>query len=75
MYAPKTPEETWHPRFVEACDRLEYVEYLVDLLIAGDSYDRTDIIRMMYTDNNLSRLQTHLNKAQKEENSIDKQEI
>jgi hypothetical protein len=75
VYAPKTPEETWHPRFVEACDRLEYVEYLVDLLIAGDSYDRTDIIRMMYTDNNLSRLQAHLKKAQKEEKSIGKQEI
>lgn len=75
VYAPKTPEDAWHPRFVEACDRFEYVEYLVDLLIAGDSYDRTDIIRMMYTDNNLSRLKAHLKKAQKEENSIGKQEI
>ena len=37
--------------------------------------NRTDIIRMMYTDNNLSRLKAHLKKAQKEENSIGKQEI
>ena len=46
LYAPRTPEEEWHPHFVEACDRLDYVEYLVDTLIGGDSYERNEVIDM-----------------------------
>ena len=67
LYAPRTPEETWHPHFIEACDRLDYVEYLVDLLIMGDSYERTEVIEMMMTDSKLKKLQTYLEKANKEE--------
>ena len=67
LYAPRAPEETWHPHFIEACDRLDYVEYLVDLLIMGDSYERTEVIEMMMTDSKLKKLQTYLEKANKEE--------
>ena len=66
LYAPRTPEEKWHPRFVEACDRLDYVEYLVDLLIMGDSYERTEVIDMMMTDSKLKKLQAYLKKQMKE---------
>ena len=67
LYAPRTPEEEWHPLFIEACDRLEYVEYLVDTLIGGDSYERTEVIDMMMTDGKLKKLQAYLDKLKKEE--------
>ena len=30
LYAPKTPDEEWHPLFVEALQKLAYQEYLLD---------------------------------------------
>jgi len=64
--APRTPEDTQDDRFVEACHKLDYVEYLVDLLIMGDSYERTEVIDMMMTDGKLKKLQDHLKKHRKE---------
>ena len=75
LYAPRTPEEKWHPHFVKACDRLDYVEYLVDLLIMGDSYERTEVIAMMLTDGKLAKLQKYLEKVRKEEKDIGEQTI
>lgn len=66
LYAPRTPEEEWHPHFIEACDRLDYVEYLVDTLIGGVSYERNDVIDMMLTDGKLQKLQAYLKKHRKE---------
>ena len=66
LYAPRTPEEEWHPHFIEACDRLDYVEYLVDTLIGGVFYERNDVIDMMLTDGNLQKLQAYLKKHRKE---------
>lgn len=67
LYAPRTPEEKWDPHFIEACDRLDYVEYLVDTLIGGDSYERTEVIEMVMTDGKLQKLQMYLEKVKKEE--------
>ncbi len=50
-------------------------EYLVDLLILGDSYERTEVIDMMMTDVKLQKLQKHLEKARKEEKHIGEQEL
>ena len=66
LYAPRSPEDTQDDRFVEACHNLDYVEYLVDLLIMGDSYERTEVIDMMLTDGKLKKLQEHLKKHRKE---------
>ena len=43
-YAPKTPDEEWHPRFVEALQRISQVEYLLDELLTGDMQERASII-------------------------------
>ena len=56
-------------------DRLDYVEYLVDTLIGGDSYERTEVIDMVMTDSKLQKLQKHLEKARKEEKHIGEQEL
>ena len=66
LYAPRTPEDEIDGRFAEACHWLSYVEYLVDLLIMGDSYERTEVIDMMMTDGKLKKLQEHLKKHRKE---------
>ena len=66
LYAPRSPEDDVDSRFSEACHWLSYVEYLVDLLIMGDSYERTEVIDMMMTDGKLKKLQDHLEKQRKE---------
>ena len=43
-YAPKTPDEDWHPRFVEALRRQAHVEYLLDELLTGDMQERASIV-------------------------------
>ena len=67
LCAPRTPEDAQHDRFVQACHDLSYVEYLVDLLIMGDSYERTEVIDMMLTDSKLKKLQEYLKKVKREE--------
>ena len=59
VYAPRTPEDEVDSIFTEACHWLSYVEYLVDLLIMGDSYERTEVIDMMMTDGKLKKLQEY----------------
>ncbi len=66
LYAPRTPEDEHHDRFVQACHNLDYTEYLVDLLIGGDSYERTEVINMMLTDGKLTKLQNYLKRHRKE---------
>lgn len=72
LYSPKTPENTPHDRFVQACHHLSYVEYLMDLLIMGDSYERTEVIDMMITDGKLKKLQMYLEKVTKEEKAYER---
>ena len=43
-YAPKDPDEDWHPLFVEACQQTAYVEYLLDCLFDGSQEDKAMII-------------------------------
>lgn len=74
LYAPRAPEDTLHDRFVQACHQLDYVEYLVDLLIMGDSYERTEVIDMMMTDSKLKKLQTYLEKVNKEGKAFERRE-
>ena len=75
LYAPRTPEDTQDERFVEACHNVDYVEYLVDLLIIGDSYERNEVIEMVMTGGKLQKLQKYLKKARKEEKHIGEQEL
>ena len=64
--APRTPEDDVDSRFTEACHWLSYVEYLVDTLIGGDSYERNEVIEMLMTDGKLQKLQDYLKKHRKE---------
>ena len=43
-YAPKGPEEEWNPLFVEALQKQDYVEYLLDTLLSPDMEKRAALI-------------------------------
>ena len=66
-YAPKAPQEPLHPRFLEALHKLDYTEYLVDLLTVGDPGERADVVGAMNRDNRIGRLQERLREIGKED--------
>ncbi len=66
-YAPQTPDEPIHDRFVEACHQLDYVEYLLDVLSCGDSHERQEVVDDWLKDNRLYALKERLSKIVKEE--------
>ena len=43
-YAPKTPEDDWNPLFVEALQKQDYVDYLLDVLLSPDMGERAALI-------------------------------
>ena len=43
-YAPKTPDEDFHPLFVEALQKQDYVDYLLDTLLFSDIGERAALI-------------------------------
>ena len=43
-YAPQTPEDGYHPRFVEALQKLSLIEYLLDELLCGDIQARAPVV-------------------------------
>ena len=44
QYAPKQPEEEWHPLFVEALQRESYIEYLLDILLYGTPEEKKALV-------------------------------
>ena len=67
QYAPQSPAEAPDARFVEACHKLDEVEYYLDVLISGDSHERTEVIQQQMADGKLDRLRQRLEKIHKEE--------
>ena len=50
-YAPYSPDDTPDSRYQEACQRLDYVEYLLEVLTSGTSDERNEVIQTLMTDN------------------------
>ena len=66
-YAPLTQDEPLHERFIEACRNLDETEYYLDILCAGDSHERAEVVRQQMADGKLDRLRQRLEKTHKEE--------
>lgn len=66
-YAPEAPNDTMDDRFVEACHKLDYVEYLLDTFIHGDSYERADVVNGLEADDKIGRLKRRLERLAKED--------
>lgn len=61
-YAPQTPEDVLDERFVEACHRLPWAEYQLDILLQGDSYERGEVVSELTADGYIRKLQARLRK-------------
>ena len=44
QYAPKSPTEDYHPLFIEALHKEDYIEYLLDILMNGNDSERAELI-------------------------------
>ena len=60
-------------RFVEACQMLDYVEYLADLLIAAELEQRVKIVEMLNKDGLIAVLEERLDRLKKEDDAHEKQ--
>ena len=60
-------------RFVEACQMLDYVEYLAELLIAAELEQRVKIVEMLNKDGLIAGLEERLDRLKKEDNAHEKQ--
>lgn len=67
QYAPQSPAEAPDERFVEACHKLDEVEYYLDILASGNSHERAEVIQQQMADGELDRLRQRLEKIRKEE--------
>lgn len=43
-YAPRSPDDDFHPLFVEAMHKRDYMEYLLDLLLYGSGEDKLFVL-------------------------------
>jgi len=75
QYAPKTPEDTLDDRFVEACQMLDYIEDLVDILTFGALEVRVKTVDMLQKDGMIDRLEERLKRLAKEVEARGKTEI
>ena len=66
-YAPQSPDAPVHARFVGACHELDRTEYYLDILCAGDSHERAEVIQQQMADEKLDGLRRRLEKIHKEE--------
>ena len=55
QYAPKTPEDSIDDRFVEACQMLDYIEYLADTLTFAELEVRVKTVDMLQKDGMIDR--------------------
>ena len=75
QYAPETPEDTLDDRFVEACQMLEYIENLADILTFAELEVRVKTVDMLSKDGTLSSLEERLKRLKKEVDSYEEPEI
>ena len=65
--APQSSAEAPNERFVEACRSLDQTEYYLDILCAGDSHERAEVVQQQMSDGKLDRLRQRLEKIHEEE--------
>ena len=65
-YAPKTPDAALDDRFVEACQMLDYIEYLADILTVGNLEERVSVVGELMKEGKIAFLQDYLARKRKE---------
>ena len=59
-YAPKTPEDALDDRFVEACQMIDYIEYLADILTVGDLEERVAVVDELMKESKIAFLRNYV---------------
>lgn len=65
-YAPKTPDAALDDRFVEACQMLDYIEYLADILTVGDLEERVAVVDELMKGGKIAFLKEYTARKKKE---------
>ncbi len=66
-YAPRTPEDRLDDRFVEACQMLDHIEYLADILTIGTLEERVAVVDGLMKEGKIAFLQDYVARKKKEE--------
>ena len=66
-YAPKTPDDALDNRFVEACQMLDRIEYLTDILTVGDLEERVAVVEELMKDSTVAFLQDYTTRKREED--------
>ena len=66
-YASKTPEDELDDRFVEACQMLDHMEYLADILTVGTLEERVAVVDGLMKEGKIAFLQDYVTRKKKEE--------
>lgn len=61
-HAPTSPDEPWDDRYVEACQMLEPIDYMVSVLTAGSLEQRIQTVDLLMADGKMDRLEERLNR-------------
>ena len=67
QYAPASMDEESDDRFVEACQMLDLIEYLADLLTVGDREQRESVVMELMKEGKITGLEDRVNRAHDEE--------
>ena len=65
-YAPKTMDEPYDDRFVEACQMLCHIEYMADVLTVGDLEERVALVDELMKEGKIAFLQEYTARKKKE---------
>ena len=65
-YAPKTPDEPYDDRFVEACQMHCHIEYMADVLTVGDLEERVALVDELRKSGRIAFLKEYTARKKKE---------
>ena len=65
-YAPETPDDALDDRFVEACQMIDYIEYLADILTVGDLEERVAVVDELMKDGKIAFMKEYTARKKKE---------
>ena len=65
-YAPQSPEDELDDRFVEACQMMEYVNYLLDVFTFEELEQRVKAVDILLKDGDIAELEQRLKCLEKE---------
>ena len=70
QYAPTNPDAEPDDRYVEACQMIDTIDYLTDLLIVGTLEQRVKAVDLLLAEGKIDQLEERFNRIKKEEQEI-----